>query len=1493
MSLGFLLDFASRVPDGYTTCDVVNRIIRPVTASKACAYVELLDVPFASQLLPGPPQRGEPTYVVVHHWGIDFKTQLVDLLQQYVQVQALPCPPSAGAAGAEGSTGADAHALQPEPPTPYLWLDVFATNLHAHEGEADATSSVHDAADQHSVATSMAVSSAVATVAPASRVMRGPLIAGLRALKAALAATYIPGALRSPAAPHLPGAVAESMLVVQSSPSSAPLPNPAPRSPDLLLVLDPRCAVLTSPCCLYAVWLRAFANRKQHRKEVLRAKGREGGAFPGRSAASSLAMPPGKVDPLELTATAAGKGIVPVCAAGHDLLVGHLVWEQLGLQRPSPCASASAQMDIVEDVAQAMAADEAEDSPALGVRRSANSFGGPRSAPSSSSLGSVALQVPARPPATPMEVAAALMQAAILGALQLRVDALAAATGPSDAAAVEPSSQSAADGPPVAAGAGASDAHRPGAALALADALDVAGSLMWAAGHAEEAEALLRRCRDIRTAALGAGHHLSAYATLHLGALLHAAPGRAEEAELLLRNAVVVLGAAPPKTGPGAEAGLVSMRLLAAAQGRHFLGLLLGLRRSPQAAAAVYDKGVARTPAGLHLARNSSIASNAGSLARKSQGSTPMQPLASQGQLSSGPASPRGRLSSMSSHIIASQVSTSAEVLELLQAALSPFEAAYGMEHPLTAMVLSNQALALKDVGSLEKAEPLLRRALDIREQALGAIHLDTMRSLNNLAGLLEAQDNLEEAEALLRRTAELAAGSLGPNSPSTATSLSNLGVVLRKLGKLEEAEELFTAALEIRERVLGSVHLDTAASLSDMTMLQVDQGRLLEAEPLFRRILDIRELVLGPAHPDTAASLCDLASLLSQLDRAMDAEPLLRRAVSIHVRALGPGHEDTAGSTRELAKLLAQQGKAQESEKHFRRALAIMEAVVGPAHPETAITCNQLALLLKDQGNTEEAAQLFRRVLKLSDEAQAEATAHGTDESNTGEPAKAVAAATAAKAASLRAASMVSMRNLADIAVMNEQLEEAETLACRCLVMSEEALGPTHAVTLSCAEGLADILRAQGMLEDAAELLQRLVESLAEEQGEESDTVQRYLALYEEVYTQLEGQNNASEGGKPGAMPASPPSTAGAAVPGTPTRELLHTSSTASLGSRASRAGRKRDLPENDGDDALGVHHSFASFVSRRSMGGKSDTSSATIGSTIVGNGMASRSHSVTSRAHSVQGRAHPLASRANSLSGPGMSRFRPPESTQVSDNGSNVARARVSSSGLPPLVMTRLRPSQAGAQSTAPLPPIALPALKAASGLSGRAAPAAVVSPVAPVLAATIKGHAHAPGDNRPATPVLAAANQGEGGNDRIAPLAGSYGSNGKAVDTVGAAARAEGGAAEPQQVMSGDALPGTTVQGNRSAVKPTVVAGGGSTCSLPLHAMAAMAAPEIEVSPASPRAHEGDAASASVANLPGRAAANGDVGDASRLDSHNNMDVAMGVCGCFGRPRRLKRV
>ncbi|KXZ48697.1 hypothetical protein GPECTOR_26g600 [Gonium pectorale] len=1093
VSLKWLKQLAGRAAADASTQTVVNAIIKHETASEACAYLELVPEE----------HRGVPTTVAVHAWAANFRA-LVDALSQ-------------------ARLGQDEDV--------YIWLDVLACNLHDadHEERLDAASR---AATAHYLAPSVVASSAGGTE------LDGPPLAGPPA-------TALERYRRA--------------IVYVASPQGDAMATAGPRG-TVAVIIDPDAAVLTSPWCLYGMWLCL----KTH------------------AAAVSAAATPGGLPPRSPTAEAPPAPLLPLCGAGVDALLVQLVWENMSLLQSSPHTDDALHALILEEVASepplpgtrvdVLFRLGSNGSPLISAsgsaseRRRGTNTGGDRTR-ASTNTGDAADAEPdveAR-----VGAADAAVKATLLAALERRVQKLAAAADVAEAEAAKADSAAAPPGPappapatapeiapadadpaatpaptspadaaaPSADGASASASAPVGAIateppgvssiaatiphlLALAATCDAYGCLVWAAGRPADGESQLRRAREVLQAAAEAGGGsppptpvppplaampplptLAAFATLHLGALLHLIPDASghqaggDEAELLLRSALELAGedeaaasAAAGSGGGGGGAVGASCRdafapPLLAAQARHFLAHLIGLRSASQPGAHPHRSsgGPAYHSAGGAAPLLQSSQKKAGAAGGGSATAAPL-PLLSGGasmQL------PHGR--------------APAEVVPLLVGALPVFEARYGSEHPLTATLLSNTALALKDQGQLNEAEPLLRRALAVREACHGPSHVDTMRSLNNLAGLVEAQGNLEEAELLLRRAAELAAGSLGPHHAHTATALSNLGLALRKAGKLDEAEELFKAALEIRETLLGPIALDTAASLSDMTLLLRDQGRLAEAEPLLRRILDIRELVLGPAHPDTAASLCDLATMLAQLDRCRDAEPLLRRAVSIYTAALGVAHEETAAATRELASVLAQQGADAEAERHYRRALAVIEVSLGASHPETIITVNQLAMLLREMGqeHEEEAERLVLDATQsltqpappaTGTESGGSAAAESTAPPAAGDAAAASTTATGSPAPllpraglatssggaaaapaipveaqpRLRGVALLAMRGLAELLADAGRLEEAELLCCRALVLAERTLGAVHPVTLSCAEGLAAVLQDQ-----------------------------------------------------------------------------------------------------------------------------------------------------------------------------------------------------------------------------------------------------------------------------------------------------------------------------------------------------------------------------------------------------------------------------------------------
>lgn len=219
------------------------------------------------------------------------------------------------------------------------------------------------------------------------------------------------------------------------------------------------------------------------------------------------------------------------------------------------------------------------------------------------------------------------------------------------------------------------------------------------------------------------------------------------------------------------------------------------------------------------------------------------------------------------------------EAEPLLKQALTTCEQQFGMDHPITAMVLNSLALLYERQGRYTEAEPLLIRALETYEQYLGAEHPETANNLNNLAGLYQSQGRYTEAEPLYQRTLAIYEQQLGAEHPNTIGSLSNLALLRQNQGRYAEAEPLLTRVLTTQLKRLGVEHPDTATNLNNLGELYREQGKYEKAEPLLKQALALREKQLGAEHPDTAGSLNNLALLYGNQGRYKEAELLYRQA--------------------------------------------------------------------------------------------------------------------------------------------------------------------------------------------------------------------------------------------------------------------------------------------------------------------------------------------------------------------------------------------------------------------------------------------------------------------------------------------------------------------------------------------------------------------------------------------------------------------------------------
>ncbi len=129
--------------------------------------------------------------------------------------------------------------------------------------------------------------------------------------------------------------------------------------------------------------------------------------------------------------------------------------------------------------------------------------------------------------------------------------------------------------------------------------------------------------------------------------------------------------------------------------------------------------------------------------------------------------------------------------------------AALGPEHPLTAVLLRNLALAMQEGGYANYAEQYGNQSLTILERHFGPNDVSLVPVLNVLTEAAVSQGRYDDARALALR-----AVAIGPGAEAHfGTALHNLAAVYQAEGNLQEAAGLYRRALAVREKMLPAGH--------------------------------------------------------------------------------------------------------------------------------------------------------------------------------------------------------------------------------------------------------------------------------------------------------------------------------------------------------------------------------------------------------------------------------------------------------------------------------------------------------------------------------------------------------------------------------------------------------------------------------------------------------------------------------------------------------------
>ncbi|HEX8069183.1 MAG TPA: CHAT domain-containing tetratricopeptide repeat protein [Pyrinomonadaceae bacterium] len=297
-----------------------------------------------------------------------------------------------------------------------------------------------------------------------------------------------------------------------------------------------------------------------------------------------------------------------------------------------------------------------------------------------------------------------------------------------------------------------------------------------------------------------------------------------------------------------------------------------------------------------------------------------------------------------------------------LREALALAEQQLGAEHPDTAALLNNLALALKESGAYDESERLYRRGLALAEKLEGPASPPYALLLTNLGELYNLKGDYAQAEQTLKRAAAVAEQAVGPAHRLTATALNNLARTYQLKGDYREAEALYRRALPLLEQTAGAESEDVATLVNNLAELYREQDDFARAEPLYLRALAIKAKLLPPDHPDTALTRNNLALLYTARGDYAQAEPLFKSALAAEEKALGPNHPDVGGMLNNLALLYQERGDNKQARPLYERALAVFEHALGPHHANVAQALVSLARLSAATGDLKTAgAQLTR----------------------------------------------------------------------------------------------------------------------------------------------------------------------------------------------------------------------------------------------------------------------------------------------------------------------------------------------------------------------------------------------------------------------------------------------------------------------------------------------------------------------------------------------------
>ncbi|XP_078148813.1 tetratricopeptide repeat (TPR)-like superfamily protein [Carex rostrata] len=422
------------------------------------------------------------------------------------------------------------------------------------------------------------------------------------------------------------------------------------------------------------------------------------------------------------------------------------------------------------------------------------------------------------------------------------------------------------------------------------------------------------------------------------------------------------------------------------------------------------------------------------------------------------------------------------------------------------------------NLGQYAEAVPVLTRSLEIPVIEQGQDH-----ALAKFSGYMQLGDThgllgqLDAAIDCYKSGLEIQKEALGPTDPRVGETCRYLAEAHVQALQFVEAKKMCQMALDIHRESFEPASADETADRRLMGLICDTMGDREEA--LEHLVLSSMAMVSSGGQ-ETEVALVDsnIGDIYLSLNRFDEAVFAYQKALTVFKTSKGENHTTVASVFVRLADLYNKTGKLRDSKSYCENALRIYQKPVpGTSIEEIASGLTDVAAIYESMNEHEQALKLLQKALKMYNNSSGQqSTVAGIEAQmgvlyyilgNYGESYNSFKGAISKMRATGEKKSAffgVALNQMGLTCVQRYAINEAAELFEEARTVLEKEYGPYHPDTLGVYSNLAGTYDAMGRLDEAIEILERVVgmreETLGTANPDVDDEKKRLAELLKEA---------------------------------------------------------------------------------------------------------------------------------------------------------------------------------------------------------------------------------------------------------------------------------------------------------------------------------------------------------------------------------------------------------